>query len=62
MGKKLSNDDIWDDIVREVDLDGDGCVSYEEFKTMMIKFLNNESTKSQISISVGGTLKTFNTS
>ncbi len=40
VGKKLSNDDIWDEIVREVDLDGDGQVSYEEFKTMMIKFLN----------------------
>ena len=40
VGKKLSNDEVWEDIVREVDLDGDGSISYEEFKTMMIKFLN----------------------
>jgi len=30
---------VWDDIVKEVDANGDGEVSYEEFKEMMQKFL-----------------------
>jgi len=52
--------------VKDVDIDGDGAVSYEEFRVMMTKFLNNESTRSQISqisISNGGgaSLKSFKT-
>ena len=39
VGKKAGKEDIWDDIVKEVDVDGDGEISFEEFKQMMLKFL-----------------------
>ena len=39
-GKKFGNDKIWDEIIKEVDVDGDGVISFEEFKLMMEKFLN----------------------
>ena len=66
VGKKIACEDIWQEIVKDVDIDGDGAVSYEEFRVMMTKFLNNESTRSQISqisISNGGgaSLKSFKT-
>ena len=35
MGKQ----DIWDDILKEVDVNGDGEISFAEFKEMMMKFL-----------------------
>lgn len=38
IGKKF-DEKIWDDIVREVDINGDGEISYEEFKAMMDKLL-----------------------
>ena len=34
-GRKLSNEDVWSDIIKEVDLNGDGEISLEEFKSMM---------------------------
>ena len=40
VGKKLGDDKIWDDIIKEVDTDGNGEVDFEEFKVMMKKFLN----------------------
>ncbi len=36
------NEDIWNAIVKEVDVNGDGEISLEEFKTMMDKILNNK--------------------
>lgn len=44
MGKKLGKEDIWDDIIKEVDVNGDGEISFDEFKEMMYKFLG-ETTK-----------------
>lgn len=44
-GKKIGNEKIWDDIIKEVDVNGDGEVSYEEFKLMMQKFLSDEVNK-----------------
>lgn len=41
-GKKFSNEQIWNDIVNEVDVNGDGEISFEEFKIMMEKFLQGE--------------------
>jgi Ca2+-binding EF-hand superfamily protein len=35
----MGNKDIWDDILKEVDVNGDGEISFEEFKEMMMKFL-----------------------
>lgn len=40
--KKFGNEQIWEDIIREVDKNGDGEISYDEFKEMMQKFVNNE--------------------
>lgn len=39
MGKKFGSDQVWDDIIREVDTDGNGEISFTEFKVMMEKFL-----------------------
>jgi Ca2+-binding EF-hand superfamily protein len=38
-GKLTGNDEIWDQIIKEVDVNQDGEISYEEFKLMMQKFL-----------------------
>ncbi len=42
VGKKFGSENIWDEIIREVDKNGDGEISYEEFKEMMQKFLMQE--------------------
>jgi Ca2+-binding EF-hand superfamily protein len=34
-GKKLANEAIFDEIRKEVDVNGDGVISFEEFKQMM---------------------------
>lgn len=38
VGKTISAE-IWAEVVNEVDLNGDGEVSYEEFREMMMKLL-----------------------
>ena len=42
VGRRFGNESIFDDIIKEVDVNGDGEISYEEFKIMMQKFLNNQ--------------------
>ena len=42
IGKKIGSEDVWADIIKEVDVNGDGEVSYEEFKIMMTKFLTGD--------------------
>jgi len=37
-GKKLE-ERVWDDIIKEVDINGDGEISYAEFEKMMEKLL-----------------------
>jgi Ca2+-binding EF-hand superfamily protein len=39
-GKRFS-ENIWKEIIREVDQNSDGKVSYEEFSSMMNKFLSD---------------------
>ena len=39
VGKKFGDEKIWDDIIKEVDVNGDGEISFDEFKYMMQKFL-----------------------
>lgn len=39
IGKKF-DDKIWNEIIGEVDIDGDGEISYDEFKQMMCKLLS----------------------
>jgi calcium-dependent protein kinase len=38
VGAQIS-EDVWDKIISEVDENGDGEVSFEEFKTMMQRLL-----------------------
>jgi Ca2+-binding EF-hand superfamily protein len=38
-GNKFGSDKVWDDIIREVDVDGNGEIDFSEFKIMMQKFL-----------------------
>jgi Ca2+-binding EF-hand superfamily protein len=45
VGKKFGNENIWNDIIKEVDVNGDGEISYEEFKVMMQKFLSDGDSK-----------------
>jgi Ca2+-binding EF-hand superfamily protein len=42
-GKKMANEGIFDDIIKEVDVNGDGVISFEEFKQMMQKLFNDPS-------------------
>jgi len=42
VGKKFGNERIFDDIIKEVDVNGDGVITYDEFKVMMRKFLDSE--------------------
>lgn len=42
LGGTLSKDiTVWTDIINEVDQDGNGEIDYDEFKTMMQKFLKS---------------------
>jgi len=47
-GKKLGNEDIWVEIIKEVDLNGDGEISLEEFKTMMTTLLKDKVAKVEV--------------
>ncbi len=42
-GKKLANEAIFDEIIKEVDVNGDGVISFEEFKEMMSKLFQDPS-------------------
>lgn len=41
VGKSI-DDQVWDQVVKEVDTDNNGEVDYEEFKAMMIKLLRDD--------------------
>ena len=45
IGRKVGSEQIWKDIVGEVDKDGDGVVDFSEFKDMMSKIVVNEYSK-----------------
>jgi Ca2+-binding EF-hand superfamily protein len=38
-GKKIGSSDVWKQIVKEADKDGDGYITFPEFKEMMTQFL-----------------------
>ena len=39
---KTIDDEVWMQVVNEVDQDGNGVVDYEEFKAMMVKLLSDQ--------------------
>jgi len=49
LGGKLDDmdDGVWDQIIKEVDTNGDGVISKEEFTTMMLKYAENEEEKEE---------------
>ena len=36
---KMISETAWSEVVRQVDVNGDGKISYDEFKKMMLKFM-----------------------
>lgn len=41
MGHNMSKDKkVWDEIIKEVDLNNDGKIDFDEFKQMMSKFVD----------------------
>jgi Ca2+-binding EF-hand superfamily protein len=37
----MANENIFDEIVKEVDINGDGVISFDEFKQMMQKLFTD---------------------
>ena len=44
----------WENMVEEVDIDGDGEIQFSEFKAMMLKLLNKQEEKPNFNNSQGG--------
>jgi Ca2+-binding EF-hand superfamily protein len=41
----LVDEHVWNDLIKDVDQDGNGEVDYEEFKLMMTKLMEGEIAK-----------------
>lgn len=49
LGHNMSKDPaVWDEIIKQVDLNGDGLIDFKEFKEMMSKFTSWSWEKTQI--------------
>ena len=44
--KNLVGEAVWKQMMKDVDTDGDGEISFEEFSTMMIRLVKDELRKS----------------
>ncbi len=42
VGKKFGDEKVWDEIIKEVDINRDGVICFDEFKYMMSKFLESD--------------------
>ena len=43
LGHNMSKDkSVWSEIIKEVDLNGDGMIDFNEFKVMMSKFIEDK--------------------
>ncbi len=49
-GKKFGSEKIFDDIIKEVDVNGDGVISFDEFKQMMQRLFNESEPQTTKSI------------
>lgn len=45
---------MFDEIIREVDINGDGVITFDEFKIMMKKFLDDEIKSRSSNYTQGG--------
>ena len=41
----MKNDEVWNSLINEVDVNGDGTVDFEEFKRMFQDLMNNQASK-----------------
>lgn len=46
--KKFGDEKMWKEIIKEVDLDGNGEISFDEFKVMMHKILGEQVNAAQL--------------
>lgn len=44
------NDDVWKKMINEIDLNGDGQISFDEFKNMMLKVINHKKDDTPVSL------------
>ena len=58
-GKKFGNENIWKQIIKEADEDGDGYITFIEFQKMMNQFVRASEMIDRISIVPGGTFKSI---
>ena len=49
-GKKYENSNIWKQIIKEADEDGDGYITFPEFSKMMLQFLRASEFIDRISL------------
>jgi len=47
MGKEMSREEI-EDLIRNVDEDGSGCIEFEEFLEMMVVHMNDQTEEEEI--------------
>lgn len=40
LGGQIQDEAVWNEIIKEVDTNGDGVISLEEFTEMMMKYAN----------------------
>lgn len=44
-GRKAGDEHIWDELLKDVDKDGNGEIDFDEFKEMMTRFLQQAGTE-----------------
>ena len=49
-----ADEQVWDEVIKEVDVNGDGQIDYDEFKQMLLKMAENDTVKNRNQISKRG--------
>lgn len=58
--KRLVDDGVWNQLISEVDIDGNGEIDYKEFKIMMNKLVREQAVSNRVSITQSTDLKSSN--